>query len=223
MLKTRLKQSRAISRVVRRYACSHPISPNLDKYPVGLKLHGYEVTQTSPIPEFSLTAVSLKHTESGATHLHLDSPNDSNNVFLIAFKTNPPDNTGVPHILEHTTLCGSKKFPVRDPFFKMTNRSLSNFMNAMTGHDYTFYPFATTNSKDFENLMDVYLSSVFEPQLNHTDFLQEGWRIENQNVHDISSKLEFKGVVYNEMKGQYSNSAYSVSYTHLTLPTILRV
>ena len=78
----------------------------------------------------------------------------------------------------------------------------------MTGHDYTFYPFATTNSKDFENLMDVYLSSVFEPQLNHTDFLQEGWRIENQNVHDISSKLEFKGVVYNEMKGQYSNSAY---------------
>lgn len=208
MLKTRLKQSRAISRVGRRYACSHPISPNLDKYPVGLKLHGYEVTQTSPIPEFSLTAVSLKHTESGATHLHLDSPNDSNNVFLIAFKTNPPDNTGVPHILEHTTLCGSKKFPVRDPFFKMTNRSLSNFMNAMTGHDYTFYPFATTNSKDFENLMDVYLSSVFEPQLNHTDFLQEGWRIENQNVHDISSKLEFKGVVYNEMKGQYSNSAY---------------
>ncbi|KAI5961099.1 CYM1 [Candida margitis] len=180
----------------------------LHKYPIRSKSHGFEIIKTTTIPEFSLVAVLLKHEASGAQHLHLDSANDNNNVFSIAFKTNPPDATGVPHILEHTTLCGSKKYPVRDPFFKMTNRSLSNFMNAMTGHDYTFYPFATTNRKDFENLMDVYLSSVLEPLLNYNDFIQEGWRLENSALEDIKSKLEFKGVVYNEMKGQYSNSMY---------------
>ena len=192
---------------VRRYA-STDLSLVSKKYPIGLKLHGFEIQNTRLVPEFSLVAVLLKHEASGAQHLHLDSPNDHNNVFLIAFKTNAPDATGVPHILEHTTLCGSSKFPVRDPFFKMTNRSLSNFMNAMTGHDYTFYPFATTNSKDFDNLLDVYLSSVFQPLLTSNDFLQEGWRLENSDVQDINSKLEFKGVVFNEMKGQYSNSMY---------------
>ncbi|EMG49156.1 CYM1 Mitochondrial presequence protease [Candida maltosa Xu316] len=208
MLKASLSKHKGniIPQLCKRYASS--LTPTLKKYPIGLQLHGYEISQTSPIPEFSLVAVSLKHLGSGSTHLHLDSANDSNNVFSIAFKTNPPNNTGVPHILEHTTLCGSAKYPVRDPFFKMTNRSLSNFMNAMTGHDYTFYPFATTNAKDFENLMDVYLSSVFEPRLNYMDFLQEGWRLENKDVNDAKSELEFKGVVYNEMKGQYSNSAY---------------
>ncbi|KAI3406193.2 CYM1 [Candida oxycetoniae] len=190
----------------KRYA--HTNSSLLEKYPLGLKSHGFQVLQAELVPEFSLVAVLLKHEESGAQHLHLDSPNDHNNVFSIAFKTNPPDSTGVAHILEHTTLCGSTKYPVRDPFFKMTNRSLSNFMNAMTGHDYTFYPFATTNPKDFENLMDVYLSSVFQPLLNYNDFLQEGWRLENSVTDDINSKLEFKGVVFNEMKGQYSNTMY---------------
>lgn len=154
-----------------------------------------------------MVAVLLKHERLGSYHLHLDK-NDKNNVFLVIFKTNPPNNTGLPHILEHTTLCGSYKYPIRDPFFKMLNRSLSNFMNAMTGHDYTFYPFATTNSKDFNNLIDVYLSSVFEPLLTYEDFTQEGWRLENEDPHDIKSPLTFKGVVYNEMKGQYSNSSY---------------
>ncbi|KAG7662904.1 CYM1 [[Candida] subhashii] len=180
----------------------------LRKYPIGLTVHGFEIKQVQPIPEYSIVAVNLKHQKSGSEHLHVDATNDNNNVFSIAFKTNPPDHTGVPHILEHTTLCGSEKYPVRDPFFKMTNRSLSNFMNAMTGHDYTYYPFATTNAKDYENLMDVYLSSVFEPQLNYNDFLQEGWRLENEDVNDIDSKITFKGVVYNEMKGQYSSSEY---------------
>lgn len=180
----------------------------LSKYPIGLNLYGYVVDNVRPIPEFSLVAVHLKHERTGSEHLHLDSPNDNNNVFSIAFKTNPPDATGVPHILEHTTLCGSAKYPVRDPFFKMTNRSLSNFMNAMTGHDFTYYPFATTNAKDFENLMDVYLSSVLEPLLEYNDFIQEGWRLENETTDDINSKLILKGVVYNEMKGQNSNSAY---------------
>ncbi|KAI5952391.1 CYM1 [Candida jiufengensis] len=213
MLRANIRQSlnKPKSSITRKYATLS--SNNIDlsilrKYPVGLKQYGFEIINTQPIPEFSLVAVLLKNEVNGSQHLHLDSHNDNNNVFSIAFKTNPPDNTGVPHILEHTTLCGSKKFPVRDPFFKMNNRSLSNFMNAMTGHDYTFYPFATTNAKDFENLMDVYLSSVFEPLLNYNDFLQEGWRIENLDVNDINSNLEFKGVVFNEMKGQYSNSMY---------------
>ena len=127
----------------------------LSKYPIGLNMHGYVIEQVQPIPEFSLVAVKLKHSRTRSEHLHLDTPNDKNNVFLVAFKTNAPDATGVPHILEHTTLCGSFKYPVRDPFFKMLNRSLSNFMNAMTGHDYTYYPFATTNAKDFEKCMDV--------------------------------------------------------------------
>lgn len=180
----------------------------LGKYPIGLSIHGFAIDAVQPIPEFSLVAVKLKHTKTGLEHLHLDSPTDNNNVFSVAFKTNPPDATGVPHILEHTTLCGSYKYPVRDPFFKMLNRSLSNFMNAMTGHDYTFYPFATTNRKDYDNLMSVYLSSVFEPILSHDDFMQEGWRLENSDVADKSSPLEFKGVVYNEMKGQCANSSY---------------
>ncbi|KAI5949512.1 CYM1 [Candida theae] len=205
MLRQNLRRN--LNRVFVRHFASNTSSA-LSKYPVSSRLHGFEIMNTTTIPEFSLVAVLLKHEATGAQHLHLDSATDNNNVFSIAFKTNPPDATGVPHILEHTTLCGSKKYPVRDPFFKMTNRSLSNFMNAMTGHDYTFYPFATTNSKDFENLMDVYLSSVLEPLLNRNDFIQEGWRLENSVLEDIKSNLEFKGVVYNEMKGQYSNSMY---------------
>lgn len=192
----------------RGFATSSNQADTLSKYPIGLNYYGFSIEQVQPIPEFSLVAVKLKHNKTGSEHLHLDAPHDRNNVFLVAFKTNPPDATGVPHILEHTTLCGSYKYPVRDPFFKMLNRSLSNFMNAMTGHDYTFYPFATTNAKDFENLMDVYLSSVFEPLLTYEDFAQEGWRLENENVDDKSSPINFKGVVYNEMKGQYSSSAY---------------
>ncbi|ODV79292.1 uncharacterized protein CANTADRAFT_52318 [Suhomyces tanzawaensis NRRL Y-17324] len=192
------------------------------KYAIGENVHGFTINNVQSIPEFSLTAVHLKHSATGSEHLHLDSKNDTNNVFLIAFKTNPPDATGVPHILEHTTLCGSTKYPVRDPFFKMTNRSLSNFMNAMTGHDYTYYPFATTNAKDFENLMDVYLSSVFQPLLTYNDFTQEGWRLENSTTDDPSSDITFKGVVYNEMKGQNSNSAYYfyIRYLESIYPTL---
>lgn len=180
----------------------------VSKYPVGLSVHGFAIEDVQVVPEFSLVSVQLQHKKTGLKHLHLASSSDNNNVFSVAFKTNPPDSTGVPHVLEHTTLCGSYKYPVRDPFFKMLNRSLSNFMNAMTGHDYTYYPFATTNRKDFDNLMSVYLSSVFEPLLTYEDFLQEGWRLEQSDLGNIKSALEFKGVVYNEMKGQYSNSNY---------------
>lgn len=190
-----------------RFSSSYNQVKSLRKYPVGSNLNGFEIQRVLPVPELSLTAVDLRHLRTGSQHIHIDR-DDSNSVFSIAFKTNPPDKTGVPHILEHTTLCGSYKYPVRDPFFKMLNRSLSNFMNAMTGHDYTFFPFATTNAKDFENLRNVYLDSVLNPLLKKEDFYQEGWRLENENVDDIASPLTFKGVVYNEMKGQVSNASY---------------
>ncbi|VEU20884.1 DEKNAAC101868 [Brettanomyces naardenensis] len=178
-----------------------------NKYTVGNEIAGYVVNRVLPVPEFNLTAVDLTHKFSGAKHLHIDRQ-DRNNVFGVIVKTNPPDNSGLPHMLEHTTLCGSDKYPVRDPFFKMLNRSLANFMNAMTGHDYTYFPFATTNKVDFENLMDVYLDSVFHPLMTQEDFRQEGWRLEHEDPKDRNSPLIFKGVVYNEMKGQISDPSY---------------
>ena len=126
---------------------------------------------------------------------------DSNNVFNVAFRTTPVDDTGVAHILEHTALCGSKRFPVRDPFFNMLKRSLSTFMNAMTAADYTMYPFSTPNEQDYFNLLGVYLDAAFFPRLERVDFLQEGHRLEFKDTADPESGLMFKGVVFNEMKG----------------------
>ncbi|GAW17341.1 hypothetical protein ANO14919_067970 [Xylariales sp. No.14919] len=190
----------------------------LSQYPKpGEKLHGFTLLRTKHVPELELTALHLKHDQTGADYLHI-AREDSNNVFSIGFKTNPPDDTGVPHILEHTTLCGSEKYPIRDPFFKMLPRTLSNFMNAFTASDHTFYPFATTNAQDFQNLMSVYLDATLHPLLKHTDFTQEGWRIGPQNPRPVGpqdglanpedSRLVFKGVVYNEMKGQMSDAGY---------------
>ncbi|KAI0814353.1 Metalloenzyme, LuxS/M16 peptidase-like protein [Xylaria sp. FL0064] len=189
----------------------------LSQYPKpGETLHGFTLLRTKHVPELELTALHLKHNKTGADYLHI-AREDSNNVFSIGFKTNPPDDTGIPHILEHTTLCGSEKYPIRDPFFKMLPRTLSNFMNAFTASDHTFYPFATTNAQDFQNLMSVYLDATLHPLLKKTDFTQEGWRIgpENPRVAETEgqasaedSKLVFKGVVYNEMKGQMSDAGY---------------
>ncbi|KAK5630938.1 hypothetical protein RRF57_006653 [Xylaria bambusicola] len=189
----------------------------LSQYPKpGERLHGFTLLRKKHVPELELTALHLKHDKTGADYLHI-AREDSNNVFSIGFKTNPPDDTGVPHILEHTTLCGSEKYPIRDPFFKMLPRTLSNFMNAFTASDHTFYPFATTNAQDFQNLMSVYLDATLHPLLKETDFAQEGWRIgpENPRVAETDgqanaedSKLVFKGVVYNEMKGQMSDADY---------------
>ncbi|KEY67835.1 hypothetical protein S7711_04973 [Stachybotrys chartarum IBT 7711] len=176
----------------------------------GDKLHGFTLVRSKHVPELELTALHLQHDKTGADYLHI-ARDDSNNVFSIGFKTNPPDDTGVPHILEHTTLCGSEKYPIRDPFFKMLPRTLSNFMNAFTASDHTFYPFATTNAQDFKNLMSVYLDSTLHPLLKESDFTQEGWRIgpENPLSKDADGKkLVFKGVVYNEMKGQMSDAGY---------------
>ncbi|KAI4594932.1 Mitochondrial presequence protease [Pestalotiopsis sp. 9143b] len=189
----------------------------LSQYPKpGETVHGFTLLRTKHVPELELTALHLKHEKTGADYLHI-ARDDSNNVFSIGFKTNPPDDTGVPHILEHTTLCGSEKYPIRDPFFKMLPRSLSNYMNALTSSDHTFYPFATTNEQDFQNLMSVYLDATLNPLLKKTDFTQEGWRIGPENPRAAEqtgdakpedSKLVFKGVVYNEMKGQMSDAGY---------------
>ncbi|CAJ0944451.1 unnamed protein product [Ranitomeya imitator] len=131
------------------------------QYKPGERIHGFTVKEVTPVPDMFLTAVTLNHEGTGAKYLHL-AREDTNNLFSVQFRTTPMDSTGVPHILEHTVLCGSQKFPCRDPFFKMLNRSLSTFMNAFTANDdYTMYPFSTQNAKDFQNLLSVYLDAVF--------------------------------------------------------------
>ena len=150
-----------------------------------------------------LNAQIYTESEFNCKHIHLDSNSDEK-VFMVAFRTIPEDSTGVAHILEHTALCGSKKYPVRDPFFMMIRRSLNTFMNAFTSSDWTAYPFATLNDKDFKNLLSVYLDSSFFPNLDKLDFYQEGHRLEFSDQKNIDSELEVKGVVFNEMKGAMS-------------------
>ena len=156
------------------------------------------------IDSLNLTLQEFQHIKTGALHYHMEAEN-TENVFLVAFRTVPMDSTGVAHILEHTALCGSKKYPVRDPFFMMIRRSLNTFMNAFTSSDWTAYPFASQNKKDFNNLLDVYLDAVFFTRLDELDFLQEGHRVEFKEANNTDSELEYKGVVFNEMKGAMSS------------------
>ena len=151
-----------------------------------------------------LNAQIYTESEFNCKHIHLDSKSDEK-VFMVAFRTIPEDSTGVAHILEHTALCGSKKYAVRDPFFMMIRRSLNTFMNAFTSSDWTAYPFATQNDKDFNNLLSVYLDSSFFPNLDELDFIQEGHRLEFSENNNSDSNLEIKGVVFNEMKGAMSS------------------
>ncbi len=164
----------------------------------------FELERREPIAALKITYEEYRHVKTGARHIHLAS-DDNNNAFLVAFKTVPQDSTGVAHILEHTSLCGSQRYPVRDPFFMMTRRSLSTFMNAFTASDWTAYPFATQSAKDFDNLLQVYLDATFFPSLNELDFLQEGFRTEFETDGDGNEKLVYKGVVFNEMKGAMSS------------------
>jgi len=157
-----------------------------------------------PIESLNLEYQEYKHQKTGARHIHL-AADDDQNAFLVAFLTVPQDSTGVAHILEHTALCGSKRFPVRDPFFMMMRRSLNTFMNAFTSSDWTAYPFASRNRKDYFNLLDVYLDATFFPNLNELDFRQEGHRLDFSEPGNIESPLTYKGVVFNEMKGAYSS------------------
>ena len=183
---------------------------DLSRYPQpGDSLHGFTLNKIKHVPELHLTALQLQHDKTGAEYLHV-AREDQNNVFAITFKTNPTDDTGLPHILEHVTLCGSEKYPVRDPFFKMMPRSLANFMNAFTSSDHTSYPFSTTNKQDFRNLSSVYLDATLRPLLKRSDFLQEGWRLGPEDPKEAATRdnVLFKGVVYNEMKGQMSDASY---------------
>jgi presequence protease len=166
----------------------------------GAELHGFTLTGSTRLPEINANLIQLRHGRTGARMVHLETADD-NNLFGVAFRTTPLDNTGVAHILEHTVLCGSERYPVRDPFFTMIKRSLNTFMNALTSSDWTLYPFSSQNEKDFYNLMDVYLDAAFFPLLRERDFRQEGHRLEFSDPNDPSSPLTFKGVVYNEMKG----------------------
>lgn len=164
----------------------------------------FELIQQRRIDSLAVEASEYRHRATGARHFHLES-RDTNNVFLVAFPTVPQDSCGVAHILEHTTLCGSRRYPVRDPFFMMIRRSLNTFMNAFTSSDATAYPFASQNRKDFDNLLAVYLDAVFFPRLDELDFSQEGHRLEFEVADDPSTPLTYRGVVYNEMKGAMSS------------------
>ena len=164
----------------------------------------FEFLRSQPIESLNLVVEEYRHKETGAQHIHIAADN-AENVFLVALRTVPQDSKGVAHILEHTALCGSQRYPVRDPFFMMIRRSLNTFMNAFTSSDWTAYPFASQNRKDFDNLLNVYLDAVFFPNLDPLDFAQEGHRLEFQDMENPNSPLEFKGVVFNEMKGAMSS------------------
>jgi len=164
----------------------------------------FQHLRSHPVPALRLEFQEYRHLATGARHLHL-AADDPHNAFMVAFLTAPQDSTGVAHILEHTALCGSQRYPVRDPFFMMIRRSLNTFMNAFTSSDWTAYPFASQNKKDFNNLLDVYLDAAFFPLLNEYDFAQEGHRLEFAQADDPHSELLFKGIVFNEMKGALSS------------------
>ena len=163
----------------------------------------YEILDEHRVEDVQSDGFILKHKKSGA-RIAILSNNDDNKVFYIGFRTPPEDETGVPHIIEHTTLCGSKKFPVKDPFIELAKGSLNTFLNAMTYPDKTVYPIASCNDQDFKNLMDVYLDAVFNPNITKYEeiFKQEGWHYELTGKDD---ELKINGVVYNEMKGAYSS------------------
>jgi Zn-dependent M16 (insulinase) family peptidase len=173
--------------------------------PEAVQTHdAFELLRSEHIDSLNIQVQQFQHRKTGAMHYHL-AANSNENVFLVALRTVPQDSTGVAHILEHTALCGSEHFPVRDPFFLMLRRSLNTFMNAFTSSDWTAYPFASQNSKDFNNLLQVYLDAVFFSRLDPLDFAQEGHRLEFADPDNPESDLVFKGVVFNEMKGAMSS------------------
>ncbi len=166
-------------------------------------LNAYEVLQTEDLSDLKSKGTLLKHKKSGARVLLMEN-DDENKVFTIGFRTPPSDSTGVPHIMEHSVLCGSKEFPVKDPFVELVKGSLNTFLNAMTYPDKTVYPVASCNDKDFQNLMHVYMDAVFYPNIYQNDktFRQEGW---SYKLDDPEGELTISGVVYNEMKGAFSS------------------
>jgi len=166
-----------------------------------MAVHGFDLIQEQTVAETNSTARFYRHAKTGAELLSLASA-DENKVFGVAFRTPPHDSTGVAHILEHSVLCGSRKYPVKKPFVELKKGSLSTFLNAFTFPDMTCYPVASQNLQDFYNLIDVYLDAVFFPKIARETFLQEGWHYEMETP---ASPLSYKGVVFNEMKGNYSS------------------
>ena len=167
------------------------------------RIHGFCLQHKAYIPEVDSTAYTFEHEKSGARLFFLEN-GDDNKVFSISFRTPPVDDTGVAHIVEHSTLCGSRKYPLKEPFVELVKGSLNTFLNAMTYPDKTMYPVASRNDKDFQNLMDVYLDAVFYPNMreNPQVLMQEGWHYEIEKPED---PLTYSGVVYNEMKGALSS------------------
>ena len=166
-------------------------------------LQAYELLQQETLTDIRSEGYLLRHKKSGA-RIMLIKNEDDNKVFNIAFRTTPSDSTGVAHIIEHTVLCGSEKYPSKDPFVELVKGSMNTFLNAMTYPDKTMYPVASCNDQDFRNLMDVYLDAVFHPNIyrNELIFRQEGW---SYQLEDAEDELVYNGVVYNEMKGAYSS------------------
>ncbi|HEV3407031.1 MAG TPA: insulinase family protein [Candidatus Dormibacteraeota bacterium] len=176
----------------------------------GKSIAGYTITRREPLERLEGAYLELTHERTGARHIHIECPDD-NNGFAVFFPTAPTDSTGVAHILEHVVLAGSRRYPVHDPFFSMTRRSLATFMNALTGSDWTMYLFSTRNAKDYRNLLDVYLDATFFPKLAEDSFKQEGVRFEYEDPTDPNSGLRYKGVVFNEMKGALATPGSAVS------------
>jgi presequence protease len=184
---------------------------NDTSFTVGAKIGEYRIERVLPLENLQGQYVELLHERLGSRHIHVACA-DENNAFNVMFPTVPQDSTGVAHILEHVVLAGSEKYPVRDPFFSMIPRSLSTFMNAMTGQDSTSYPFSTRNRTDYYNLLEVYLDATFFPRITRETFLQEGWRFEFEDGDDPSTTLKYKGVVFNEMKGGMATPVYVLYY-----------
>lgn len=175
---------------------------------------GFIIRKTTPVPALRGTAIELEHELSGARILHLHSE-DTENLFSISFPTPPPDDTGVPHILEHSVLAGSQKFPVREPFFEMLKSSMATFINAMTGPDCTYYPVSSNVEQDLFNLAEVYFDAVFHPLLTEGTFMREGHHLAPVNPDEPNGKLTVSGIVYNEMKGVLSSPESKLFYTWL--------
>ena len=167
------------------------------------KYNGFKLLTIKNIKDINAVALIFEHEKTCAKLIKLVN-DDDNKVFSIGFRTPPKNSTGVPHILEHSVLCGSRKFDTKEPFVELLKGSLNTFLNAMTYPDKTVYPVASRNEKDFFNLMDVYLDAVLYPNIYKYKeiFMQEGWHYE---IDEEDKKLKINGVVYNEMKGAYSS------------------
>lgn len=180
--------------------------------------YGFELLRVHHVDDIGAVMYELKHQKSGATLIYLEN-DDTNKCFAVGFRTLPEDSTGICHIIEHSLLCGSKKYPTKEPFVNLLKGSMATFLNAMTAYDWTMYPVASQNNQDFNNLVSVYMDAVFAPLsvLEDKAFLQEGWHLE---MTDLEATPSYKGVVYNEMKG--AMSSVEEQLTQLTLSSLYK-